>query len=340
MKRTQLVGIICMAILAFACNLVTGGVQERSQETTDDTFSVSRAPALNIDSFGGDIEVRAGESGTVRIVARRQARSEADLGRIAVNVDEHDGGLDVETHKPTTLQNASVDLQITAPPDARIEARTGGGNVQVVDLTGEIVVNTGGGNITIDGSTGDVNARTGGGDIDIDGPAGKVDASTGGGDVTIRGASSDVKVRTGGGNLRVEGARGNVDANTGGGNITIGDSDGTISVSTGGGEITVRSATGRITGSTGGGNISYEGRLEGDCQLDTGGGNITLDLPADSNVEVDLEVPRTCNDCEIRLSFDVDGQVTQRKVNGTIGSGGEGRLTARTGGGDIRLQKQ
>ena len=163
---------------------------------------------------------------------------------------------------------------------------------------------------------------------------------TGGGNLKISGIAGAVSAVTGGGNVEVSETRGDVNAVTGGGNVTVTDAQGKIMAATGGGNVVVRDAADSVEASTGGGNIEYRGRPRGDCDFSTGGGNVKLRLDADSSVRVNLEVPKNCDGCRVDVDFAVDGQVTRRKVSGTIGTGDEGTVRAATGGGNIDVVRR
>ena len=84
------------------------------------------------------------------------------------------------------------------------------------------------------------------------------------------------------------------------------------------------------------GSISYEGLAEGQCSFTTAAGNITLILPANVNVEVHLSVAAGV----IQLGFPVVGQVSERAVDGVIGSGADGAIIASVGSGQIVVRSQ
>jgi len=100
-------------------------------------------------------------------------------------------------------------------------------------------------------------------------------------------------------------------------------------------EITVPSDM-RPTLLNGAGGTIYEGRAKGECRFLTGAGSIELKLPADVNAEVSLSVGAG----SIRVDFPVNGQVGENLVEGTIGTGADGRIEARVGAGNITVSRQ
>jgi DUF4097 and DUF4098 domain-containing protein YvlB len=171
-------------------------------------------------------------------------------------------------------------------------------------------------------------------ELEITTPAGtRLDAHTGSGSVTVQGLNGDARLDTGSGSVDVHDLSGDVEIDTGSGSVKIEDVTGEIDAHSGSGSIDVRGARGLVRLRTGSGNIEYQGTPQGDCRFETGSGRITLMLPADLNMEVDLDT----NSGDIDVDFDVDGRVTKRKVEGDIGDGSEGSIYAHTGSGSIDL---
>jgi hypothetical protein len=84
---------------------------------------------------------------------------------------------------------------------------------------------------------------------------------------------------------------------------------------------------------SGAGSLRYQGTPSGSSGFQSGAGSITLVLPADLDVAVDLETELGTVD----VDHGVAGRVTRRQARGTIGSGDQGQITARSGVGSIRL---
>ena len=84
------------------------------------------------------------------------------------------------------------------------------------------------------------------------------------------------------------------------------------------------------------GEMKYEGRAEGQCLFMVAAGSIALQLPADVNVEVYLSVAAG----SIQIDFPVDGRVSERVVEGTIGTGVEGYVEAHVASGNISVTRQ
>lgn len=181
------------------------GVTSQQSERSEEVFAVGDAPSLQIDNFAGNVTVRTGQSGVIRVASTRKARSRGDLDRIEVAVSERDGGLVIRTDKPSGVYNASVELEITTPADTRLDVDTGAGNLTIDDITGEI------------------NAHSGAGDMDVRGAAGTARLDTGAGNVRYQGTpQGECRFETGAGNIRLSlpaDLNVRVDLDTGVGNV-------------------------------------------------------------------------------------------------------------------------
>jgi DUF4097 and DUF4098 domain-containing protein YvlB len=130
------------------------------------------------------------------------------------------------------------------------------------------------------------------------------------------------------------GSRVNLD--TGAGTVDVRDIAGPIDIHSGAGTVNVRGARGSARVALGAGQIVYEGAPSGDCRFDTGAGEIVLRLPEDPDVRLDLGTGLG----GVSVDFDVDGRVSVRSVEGTIGDGSQGTIYARTGVGGISVKRQ
>ena len=127
-----------------------------------------------------------------------------------------------------------------------------------------------------------------------------------------------------------------VDLHTGAGDVIVRDVDGDVRADSGAGDIDIRGTSGKIDAHTGAGSIDFRGRPRGNCRFDVVAGTIKLRLPADVNVKVDLDT--SAGDIDVELP--VDGKVSNRNVNGIIGSGDEGEIRAHVSAGNIDLVSQ
>jgi DUF4097 and DUF4098 domain-containing protein YvlB len=264
-------------------------------------YEVGQAPALEVDNFSGSIIVRAGEAGALEVTAYKQARRKGDLDRIEIDIKKTDGGLAIKTRKPPGVSRASVQFEIKAPADTRVDARTGAGSVRVEGLA-------------------QVRVHSGSGTVLVSDVLGAVKADTGSGSIEVRGVRGPVTVESGSGGLRLYAIEGPVDAQTGSGTVEL------------------LGASGPVILESGSGGIRYEGSPQGECRFQTGSGSISLALPSDLDMAVDLHTGsgRITVDYDVTSR----GTVGRTEVTGAIGSGEDGSIWARTGSGSIRLAPQ
>jgi DUF4097 and DUF4098 domain-containing protein YvlB len=150
-------------------------------------------------------------------------------------------------------------------------------------------------------------------------------------------ADALLDLHTGAGSIDVSGFANGAKVDSGAGSLTIQDVTGALDAHTGAGSLDVRGATGSARLNTGAGSISYQGTPQGNCRFETGTGSIQLALPAELNATVDLGTGVG----DIQLGgFAVQGQVSRRSVQGTIGSGDQVQIYAHTGTGSINLIRQ
>lgn len=137
------------------------------------------------------------------------------------------------------LNYPSLDITISLPSGSAVRADLDAGNITATGTLGQCSVRTGAGNIRL-GDTGSLDARSGTGDIvvvnvagdaTIETPAGHTQIASATGDVDIRNGSTgprigrvggDLRVRAGHGRIEAESVAGNVEARTAHGAVVIG----------------------------------------------------------------------------------------------------------------------
>jgi len=209
---------------------------------------------------------------------------------------------------------------ITVP--ARFDARlkSGGGGIEVVDLTGEVRAQTGGGGLSFARLNGPLNGETGGGGVKASACEGKI------------------VFRTGGGGMEVVGGSGSLDGKNGGGSVTVREFQGSVRVSTGGGGIAVEKIQGTVEATTGGGSISavLPSELSDTVKLLTGGGGINVSVPA--TAAFSLDAATAGGKVSTELSVAVVGKMEDGRLKGPVNGGGKA-VELRSGGGSIHLKK-
>ncbi|MFC2037890.1 hypothetical protein ACFLYD_08025 [Chloroflexota bacterium] len=156
------------------------------QERLEDRFVVGETPALKIDNFAGNVTVRAGTEGTIRVQATRRASTQRTLRLIGVGMHETEDGLVIKTGRPL-LGNASLDLEVTTPPATRLELDLAAGNIVVEGLNGGVEVAAGAGTVEIHDVTGELRASSDAGTLNVRGATGPVRLDNGVGSILYEG---------------------------------------------------------------------------------------------------------------------------------------------------------
>jgi hypothetical protein len=205
------------------------------------------AKSLTVTSSGGQLLIK----GSANAPATVTGTGDYSLVRPEVTKRSDAGGGTLDYHCGFPVGDCGLNATIAAPAALPVTARTGGGDVDVIDTAGPLSLSTGGGDIDASNPSGPLSLSTDGGNILLahTGSA-TVTATSGGGDIEIYFSSvpADVRVRTSGGNITLVLPRGttqyNVTAHTDGGTVSDGipqnsSSRNVITTATGGGDITI-----------------------------------------------------------------------------------------------------
>jgi hypothetical protein len=180
--------------------------------------------------------------------------------------------------------------------------------------------------------------KTGGGDISVVDLKGEVRADTGGGGVKVVACEGAQTLRTGGGGIEVTRSSGSLNGKTGGGSVCVREFQGPVTVSTGGGGLTIEQVQGAVDGSTGGGSISsvLGSEVVDVVKLSTGGGSISVSVPA--NAAFNLDARTAGGSARSELPVSVVGKLESGHLQGPVNGGGK-TVQLRSGGGGIHLKK-
>jgi DUF4097 and DUF4098 domain-containing protein YvlB len=283
---------------------VTAAIPAKSEtENVDRSFSAKSGGNLTIESNQGSIKVVTWGKQKVEVLVEKKAGKQKQLDGFKANFNQKGNDIFVEGDGDRN-NRVSVKFIIKVPQEFNLDLKTGGGSIEVSDISGEVKVNTSGGNIIIgDVIQGNVEAKTSGGNInvgDVDGNLnvdtsggnirlgkinGKSSIDTSGGNIILRQGGSDVKAETSGGSIKIGPVKGKVDVDTSGGSIQIGMADDDVVAKTSGGGINVEGSKGSVNIDSSGGNL-FVGGSGGPVKAETSGGNIKI-LQARGFIEAD-----------------------------------------------------
>ncbi len=275
-------------------------------------------------------------------------RLDTDLGRVSVAGRPTPGARVLITSKRRNLEHllrfrfeqGARSVTISAKKKRLFESWFGLGSasihfeIQVPEQT-RLSVDTSGGGITVSGMRSTAKLETSGGPIEVRDFVGDLEGDTSGGPIRLRDIRGRTRVETSGGGIEGIALDGPVSADTSGGSIRLDQVSGDINAHSSGGGIHIKGAGGRIQADTSGGGIEASftrGNGRGGS-LESSGGGITVSVDPEVGLEIDAEGNSVRTDLPIRIL----GEVSRRRLHGSLGRGGE-TLRLRTSGGSVRIQ--
>jgi len=212
---------------------------------------------------GGDITVHQGQlsGGTARLIGTVQY----SLVRPRFTVT--DSGISLHCRLPTG--NCGLNATLDVPPRTAVDLTSGGGNMQISGIGGNVTLDSGGGDVGISAIGGTADVLTGGGNVTVGDLGGLLTFTTSGGDVNGSGLfSRHVTMSTGGGNV----------------SLVFTQVPDDLKISSSGGDVTMvlpRGSTSYAIQSNAGGGDYHASVPTNDAsghkiKLDTGGGNISI----------------------------------------------------------------
>lgn len=311
--------------------LVFAAAPARSAEGAfDRTLKVTGAADLEVTTGSGNIAVRRGETGTVRIHGEirvhggwqiNEDEAERKVKALEANPPIEQVGNIVRVGRiqdPDLRRNVSVSYELAVPAETQLNSKTGSGNQTVQGIRGPVKVNSGSGGLKVSDIGDEVRAETGSGDIQID---------------SVHGSAY---LSTGSGSIRGEGIGGSITAQTGSGNLSLSQSaPGPVKVETGSGTARISGIRGSLRAQSGSGGISAEGEPTGDWILHAGSGDLTVRIP--SSAGFDLNAHSGSGQISTDHPITVEGTLSRHEMRGKVRGGGF-RLEMETGSGNIRIQ--
>lgn len=307
----------CLLPLALAGPACDVGISAGGFEGTfDRSLTVSGPLELEVSSGSGNIYVRTGPGGAVRVHGRVRASGGAWAGLSGRSAEERIREIE---RNPPIVQDGnrvevgpkrwsdgwnglSISYEITVPADARVQARSGSGDLEVGDVVGPVEVSTGSGDITLGRIKDNVTARTGSGDIELEGAA-------------------SARTSTGSGDVIAQAVRGDFDARSGSGDIIVNQAGkGSVEVSTGSGNIELSGATGPLHVRASSGDIRLEGAPTADWDVSASSGSVRLRVPDTAGVDLDLR--SGSGRIESSVPITTRGSPSRRELRGQVRGGG------------------
>jgi hypothetical protein len=293
------------------------------------TLQVSGAVDLEVETGSGTIDVRTGDSSTVRVTGTiRSSGGWFDSAGAENKVHYLEAHPPVEQHgnlikighieDPDLTRNISISYEIVAPFETRLRSNTGSGEQNVSGLRGPVEASSGSGNLRLT-NTGDM-----------------VRVSTGSGHISVEGVKGSVRASTGSGEIVATGVAGGLHASTGSGSVTLRQTaPGDVEVSTGSGTLRLEGVHGAVRAQTASGNILVEGEGQDSWRLSTASGNVTVRLPDRQGFT--LHAHTVSGSVDTARAMTVQGVFGKHELEGKVGDGGF-MLDVSTVSGNIRVE--
>lgn len=327
----------CVKFATFALLLCFVPYLQAATDDLDREFDVAAGGTLVLESDAGSIDVTTWDQNKVRVQV-------INPGNFDVEFEQRGNSVTVLAKTEGRIlglfglrRNSNIRFIVNVPVNYNVELDTGGGHIEVSDISGNVDADTSGGHIEVGRVTaGDVHADTSGGRIIIGDVDGDVFADTSGGRISIGNVTGEVNADTSGGSITIGDVGGDMLADTSGGSINVGTGGARVELDTSGGSIRAAWASGPISADTSGGNIYLAGG-DASVKANTSGGNIEI-LGGNGPVEADTSGgnisirgttgPVTADTAGGRIELDLSA------VSGSIG----GRVELDTAGGDITIR--
>jgi Putative adhesin len=282
-----------------------------AEKSFDRTLTVNGPVTLHVSTGSGYIHVSPGSDSQVHIIGHVKSgnswwgggSSDDAVAKVAANppIDQAGNIIRVgDEHGNDFFRHASIDYEITTPPNTMLSAESGSGDLQLSNLNGTVRGHTGSGSIRADKLGSGSKLDTGSGTIEA---------------TNLMGSST---LETGSGEIRAQLA-----------------SAGDVVASTGSGSINLTNVQGAVKAETGSGTLEISGQPTSPWKLETGSGDITMRLGSSAHFTLDAETGSGSVKSDPPLTL--RGPIDKHHVIGTVNGGGP-TIKAETGSGDIHIQ--
>lgn len=310
---------LLLITLAASCSPVPGGTGRFEK-----TLEVTGPVRLELENGSGEVVIRAGAAGQVRVEANYEVRAwfwqdERDVAReIRESPPVSQSGNVVRVGPGRPGWNARIEYVVTVPAETEVRASVGSSTLEVEGVRGPARLRSGSGRILATAIGDDVDAGTGSGRIELRDVRGSVRAETGSGSMVLDDVKLDIRVETGSGHVRV---------------IRPGSS---VRVDTGSGSVEVEGARNDVRVDVSSGSISVAGNPAPRAlwELTSRSGGVHLDVPDDAGFTF------TAESRSGRIAFDIPASVTEqtkRMKRGRVGNG-DARVRVETSSGSITFR--
>jgi hypothetical protein len=192
---------------------------ESHDQTIEKTFTVDGMPRLRVQNVSGETAIRVGESGQVRVVARKRVkggsadRAKRLLENVEVRIEQKGNDIFVEPHLYEQERSwldlfrgkrFRVDFEITVPRETAVNAQTVSGDLDLNGTRGPARVESVSGDVNIEDVQGPMRIKSVSGDVQLTDYVGSLEGSSVSGDVDIRGRVHAGELHTVSGDISID----------------------------------------------------------------------------------------------------------------------------------------
>jgi hypothetical protein len=193
--------------------LICGTLAFTAPQQVDTTLNVGRGQRLDVNSYGGEVTVRAWNRNAIRVEASTSDRERVELSSSATSVMVRTQG----RHGPPE----DIQLRISAPVWMALSLSGVNTSVKVEGIRAPISVETVEGEVDVTGGEGLVSLRSVQGSVTLRGAKGRISVNSVNEDVEVASSAGDVVAQTVNGDITLPVvAASSVDANTVNGDIS------------------------------------------------------------------------------------------------------------------------
>jgi hypothetical protein len=215
--RAPRVPVRLSSIAAAAACLLAGCVVKVDSDgykaREEKRFRVAGEPDVRLATFDGPISVRGWDRDEVYIEVEKRGRDRAEVEAIEVVADQSGDQISIEARQPgakkyafgvVTTRSRAAKIVASVPSGSNVVLRTGDGMLSIERVKGRIELRSNDGNVQGLDLTGDVFAQTDDGAIRLEGVDGRCDVATGDGSIAIQGRLDGLRARTSDGSVVVK----------------------------------------------------------------------------------------------------------------------------------------
>jgi DUF4097 and DUF4098 domain-containing protein YvlB len=186
-SKARVLIVLCVTVLLLAVSSLMAGAEYK--EDFSKTLPLKAGANFSLENVNGGVSVSTWKEDKVEIKAVKTARkSEEDLAKVEIRVEERSGGVTVKAVWPKFPAKADVSVEFTirVPEGVNLDGfETVNGSVEVTGRYARAEVGTTNGSVSIKDAAGEFEAGTTNGGIHVNGFDGQIEADTTNGNIKL-----------------------------------------------------------------------------------------------------------------------------------------------------------